>query len=248
MSRFQGKVALVTGAASGIGEAIAKRLAKDGATVIAADITSEKEGFTKTIGADVSYYQVDVTDEKAVHGLEGWIRLTYGGLDILANNAGIGGPSGLVHEYPIAAFEQIFNVNVRGAFMVLQAGIRLMLESGGGAVVNTASLAGFRGFPNASPYHASKGAMVMLTRTAAIEYATKSIRVNAVGPGLIATPLVQQLDNAEVALQQLTAQIPQGRPGQAPEVANVVAFLADDNEASHVTGQIWCIDGGRSAT
>ena len=244
-SRFAGKIALVTGAGSGIGAAIATRLARDGARVVLADISGQQDAVAATIGRDAVARTLDVACEDSVRGMEAWLRAEYGGLDILVNNAGIGFGQAPTHEYPIEQFDKVMSINVRGAYLMLQAGLRLMVESGGGAVVNTASIGGFRATPMSSAYIISKGAMVMMTRVAALEYADKGIRVNAIGPGVTRTPI---LDNAsDDVLAMLEAQIPQKRLGTADEIANVAAFLADNAEASHVTGQVWVIDGGRSA-
>jgi NAD(P)-dependent dehydrogenase (short-subunit alcohol dehydrogenase family) len=244
-ARFTGKVALVTGAASGIGEAIARRLHADGATVIIADVSEARGEIAESLGERAIARRLNVADEADVRATEEWIMAEYGKLNILANNAGIGGAQALTHEYPVGEFDKVMAVNVRGQFLVLQAGLRLMLANGGGAIVNTASVGGFRATPTSIAYIASKGADVMLTRTAALEYAQKGIRVNAVGPGTIATPILS--NSPQSFVEMLESQVPQGRLGRAEEVANVVAFLADDDQASHVTGQVWLVDGGRSA-
>lgn len=245
MSRFDQKLALVTGAGSGLGKAVAERLIADGARVILADITGAQDAVAIELGERAISRHLDVSSEESVAELEGWIRSEFGGLDILVNNAGIGGGQALTHEYPLETFDQVMSVNVRGAFMVLQAGLRLLLESGGGNVVNMASIGGFRATPNSSAYIISKGAMVMMTRVAALEYAQQGIRVNGVGPGVTRTAIID--NSPQEFIDMLAAQIPQGRLGEPSDVANVVAFLADDNETPHITGQIWLVDGGRSA-
>lgn len=241
--RLDGKIALVTGGGSGLGESIARKFAAEGATVVVADLSGRQEEVAESIGERAVARELDVADAASVAATEEWLRETYGRLDVLANNAGINGPAMLTHEYPIEEFDRVLGVNLRGAFMVQQAGLRLMLDQGG-AIVNTASIGGLYATPTASAYITSKGGVVMMTKTAALEYATKGIRVNAVAPGIIRTPWIDRLD-AEL-VDQLAAQVPQGRIGESDEAANVAAFLASD-EASHVTGQVWLVDGGRSA-
>lgn len=241
--RLDGKIALVTGGGSGLGESIARKFAAEGATVVVADLSGRQDEVAESIGERAVARELDVADAASVAATEEWLRETYGRLDVLANNAGINGPAMLTHEYPIEEFDRVLGVNLRGAFMVQQAGLRLMLDQGG-AIVNTASIGGLYATPTASAYITSKGGVVMMTKTAALEYATKGIRVNAVAPGIIRTPWIDRLD-AEL-VDQLAAQVPQGRIGESDEAANVAAFLASD-EASHVTGQVWLVDGGRSA-
>lgn len=241
--RLDGKIALVTGGGSGLGESIARKFAAEGATVVVADLSGRQDEVAESIGERAVARELDVADAASVAATEEWLRETYGRLDVLANNAGINGPAMLTHEYPLEEFDRVLGVNLRGAFMVQQAGLRLMLDQGG-AIVNTASIGGLYATPTASAYITSKGGVVMMTKTAALEYATKGIRVNAVAPGIIRTPWIDRLD-AEL-VDQLAAQVPQGRIGESDEAANVAAFLASD-EASHVTGQVWLVDGGRSA-
>lgn len=241
--RLDGKIALVTGGGSGLGESIARKFAAEGATVVVADLSGRQEEVAESIGERAVARELDVADAASVAVTEQWLRETYGRLDVLANNAGINGPAMLTHEYPLEEFDRVLGVNLRGAFMVQQAGLRLMLDQGG-AIVNTASIGGLYATPTASAYITSKGGVVMMTKTAALEYATKGIRVNAVAPGIIRTPWIDRLD-AEL-VDQLAAQVPQGRIGESDEAANVAAFLASD-EASHVTGQVWLVDSGRSA-
>lgn len=245
MTRFDGKLALVTGGASGIGEAITRKLHSEGATVIIADVSGAEAGLAESLGARALAYNLDVSDEGSVRNLERWLLSDHGGLDILANNAGVGGAQAPLHEYPVDEFDKVIAINLRGQFLVLQAGLRLMLERGGGSIVNTASVGGFRATPQSVAYISSKGGNVMLTRTAALEYAARNIRVNAVAPGVIETPILDGGDPHIRAL--LESQVPQGRLGRPEEVANVVAFLVDDMQASHVNGQVWIVDGGRSA-
>lgn len=241
--RLEGKIAVVTGGGSGLGESIARKFAAEGATVVVADLSGRQDEVAASLGNESVARHLDVADQESVQALEAWLRETYGKIDVLANNAGINGPALLSHEYPIEEFDRVLGVNLRGAFMVQQMGLRLMLEHGG-AIVNTASIGGLYATPTASAYITSKGGVVMMTKTAALEYATKGIRVNAVAPGIIRTPWIDKLDADLV--DQLAAQVPQGRIGESDEAANVAAFLVSD-EAGHVTGQVWLVDGGRSA-
>lgn len=240
--RLDGKIALVTGAASGIGEAIATKFAAEGATVIVADISEKREEVAQKIGATA--YALDVGDDAAIDELEKHLQDTYGGLDILANNVGVNGPAMDSHEYPLEDFDRVLHINVRQMFRMMQVGLRLMLAKGGGSIINTSSIGSVLATPQAVAYITSKGAVTMMTKTAAIEYAQRGIRVNAIGPGVTRTPWLDSL--GDELNEFLAGQVPQGRIGEASEMANVAAFLASD-EASHVTGQLWVIDGGRTA-
>ncbi|WP_458683497.1 SDR family NAD(P)-dependent oxidoreductase [Prescottella equi] len=242
--RLAGKSAVVTGAGSGIGRAIALKFAEEGAQVIAADVTEAVEETAARSDSIIPIY-CDVSQQSDVQNLEDEARARFGGLDVLANNAGVGGLSGVpLHEYSIEAFDKTHAVNVRGAFMMLQAGIRLMLESGGGTVVNTASTAGFRATPGSSGYVISKGGVVMMTRQAGYEYADQGIRVNAIAPGTTRTAILDGVPDE--IMKQLESRSPERRLGRPEEVASLALFLASD-ESSHIIGQCILIDGGRTA-
>ena len=246
---FSGKVALVTGAASGIGAAIAYRLAAADAKVIVADRDSRgAEAVTEAIrasGGAATSFEVDVGDAVEVEAMVGFAVRTYGGLHLAVNNAGIGGPSASVGDYPLDGWHEVLNVNLNSAFYGLKFEIPAILASGGGAIVNMASILGTLGFAQACAYVSAKHAMVGLTKTAALEYAKHGIRINAVGPGFIDTPLLSKnLDQA--ALQYVTGLHPIGRLGTANEVAALTCFLLSE-DASFITGSYHLVDGGYAA-
>lgn len=242
--KLTGKTAVVTGAGSGIGEAIARKFAAEGATVVVADFSGRQDEVAADIGELAIPYALDVSKDEEIDAFEKWLDEKFGGLDVLANNVGVNGPALDSHEYPIEDFDRVIHINVRQFFRMQQVGLRLMLKKGGGSIVNTASIGGLFATPQAAAYITSKGAVVMMTKTAALEYAARNIRVNAIGPGITRTPWIDQLDDSLVDM--LAAQVPQKRIGEASEMANVAAFLASD-EAGHVSGQVWVIDGARSA-
>jgi NAD(P)-dependent dehydrogenase (short-subunit alcohol dehydrogenase family) len=244
MGRIENKIALVTGAGSGIGRAISERFVDEGAHVIAVDVNGSEDDLASEKPGRITSYRCDVSIPEQIESLFDSVAKTFPRLDILCNNAGIGTAGVRVHEMELKDWDDIMAVNLRGFFLVLKHSLKLMLSQGGGAVINTASLGGFRATPGSSPYIASKGAQVMLTRTAALEYATDNIRINAVCPGIVETPSVQNLTPKMRSF--LESQIPQRRVCKPEEVASLALFLASE-EASHITGQCYIIDGGRSA-
>lgn len=241
MGRFDKRVAVVTGAASGLGRAYTERLVREGAMVLALDIAG-LDSFDGDAGGAIVTMTCDVSDEAQVAQAFDAARSRWGGIDLLFNNAGIGLGGTPLHLLEMAEYDRVMGVNARGAFMVMKQGIAAILETGrGGAIVNTGSTTGLRPNPLNGAYGAAKAALMLMTRQAAIEYAAKGIRVNAVVPGLIKTPMLSGVDSAK--LEMIAATIPLGRAGTPEDVAAAALFLASD-DAAYVTGVCHAVDGG----
>ena len=247
--RFADQTVIVTGGASGIGEACALLFAGEGAAVVIADIDPDAgERVVARIVADggrAVFMETDVGDRAATVRLVDRTVERFGRLDVLINNAGII-KTGDFLEISEADFDQVLRVNLKGAFLVGQAAARAMVKAGKGAIVNMSSANAVLAIPNQVPYVVSKGAMNQLTKVMALALADKGVRVNAVGPGSILTDLLKVVMNDEAARRKILSRTPLGRCGEPIEVAKVVAFLASD-DASYMTGQCIYPDGGRLA-
>jgi NAD(P)-dependent dehydrogenase (short-subunit alcohol dehydrogenase family) len=248
MNGIQDAVAIVTGASSGIGRAAAERFAEEGARVVAADVGVE--GGEETVrairdaGGEATFVETDVSESDDVAEMVNEAVTRYGGLDFAFNNAGIEGENDPTADQPADNWERVIDVNLKGVFLGMQAELSAMLDSGGGAIVNTSSIAGEVGFRGISPYVASKHGVIGLTKTAALEYGTEGVRVNAICPGVIRTPMVERSaeDDPEM-IEQVSAATPIGRIGEPEEIGDAAVWLCSD-DASFVTGEAMVIDGG----
>jgi len=250
MRRLDSKVALITGGGTGIGRAIARLFAQEGAAVV---ITGRrKEMLDQVVGAIEHRHgravavAGTVTDETHARSAVAQAVRTFGKLNILVNNAGVGAFGKALHETDDATWDELLAINLTGVFRMTRAAVPEMLKAGGGAIVNISSIAGLVGIPLSAAYSATKGALDALTRCLAIDYAKQGIRCNAVCAGLVRTPMAAPLLNDPTRSAQVLASYPMGRPGTPEEVANLVLYLASD-ESAWVTGTIVPIDGGMTA-
>ncbi|MGB7982348.1 MAG: SDR family NAD(P)-dependent oxidoreductase [Candidatus Nanopelagicales bacterium] len=242
---FSGRAALVTGAGSGIGQACAELLAQRGARVLVADIDlAAAERVASGIGGDAAPFQVDVGDPDQCDAMVAAAIDAFGRLDVAVNNAGIAGPSLPLGEYPTDGWRHVLGVHLDGTFFCCRAEIRTMKDSGGGSIVNMASILGSTGFQSAPAYVAAKHGIVGVTKAGALDHAADGIRLNSVGPGFIDTPLLADAPAEVVA--GVASLHPLGRLGTSAEVAELVCFLASD-AASNMTGGYYVVDGGYTA-
>ncbi|MEW5836999.1 MAG: glucose 1-dehydrogenase [Pseudomonadota bacterium] len=244
---LQDKVSLVTGAASGIGRAVALAYAREGAKVVVCDIDAKGgEDTTRMLreaGADTLFLRADVSNAEDCRMLVVQAVQAYGQLDIACNNAGIGGALAPTADYPDEAWAQVIGVNLSGVFYGMKHQLGQMSRQGRGAIVNVASILGAVGFANAPAYVAAKHGVVGLTKVAALEYSAAGVRVNAVGPAFVHTPMIAPVQADEASRQALTGMHPIGRLGEPEEVAELVLWLSSD-KASFVTGSYYPVDGG----
>ena len=247
MADFDGKVALVTGAASGIGRAVALHYARGGARVVVSDVSDAKGSETVRLiaeaGVEARFVKADVSRPEECEALVGETVAAFGRLDVACNNAGIGGEANVTGDYSVEGWRRVTDINLSGIFYCMKHEIAAMLEGGGGSIVNMASILGQVGFATAPAYVSAKHGVVGLTRTAAVEYGPRGLRINVVGPGFIRTPMISALENDPESYRTLVSLHPLGRLGEPEEVAEVVGFLSSER-ASFVTGAYYAVDGG----
>ena len=255
MKRVEGKVAIVTGGALGIGRAACLELAKEGAKVAVTDI-ADAEGQKvvdeiKGLGGTAKYWHVDTANEDEVSQAFVEIAKEFGSIDVLVNNAGIAGVNKPTHEITKDEWDKVINVNVSGVFYCTKHAIPAMKKAGAGSIINLSSIYGMIGAADLPPYHASKGAVRLMSKNDALIYAKDKIRVNSIHPGFIWTPLVEQLgkesaEGVDAFRKQLDSLHPIGHVGESEDIAYGVLYLASD-ESKFVTGTELVIDGGYTA-
>lgn len=239
--RLEGKVGVVTGGASGIGRAMAEAMVNEGAKIVIADVSGAQEQAAREMGPNASHFQVDVTNTVQVKAMLDHAVSTFGKLDILCNNAGLDGAFGQIEEYDEAEFDRVVSVNLKGVFLGIRHAIPLLRANGGGAIVNTASIAGSVVMPEMPAYCAAKAGVMQLTKVAAVQAARDNIRVNTICPGVIRTAMVAQLP--EEFISGLENATPAGRIADPEEVAMLAVYLASD-ESPFLNGVSVNIDGG----
>ena len=247
MPLFDGQVVIVTGGGSGIGQAACHLYAREGARVVVSDV--DEKGGMETVEAiqgmngDAIFVRADVSKPEDCEAMVASALEQFGRLDIAFNNAGIGGESAVTADYSLEGWQKVIDINLSGVFYCMKYEIPAMLTAGGGAIVNMASILGMVAFENSSAYVAAKHGVVGLTKNAAVEYAKQGLRINAVGPAFIRTPLIAGIEENEQARDLLVSLHPLGRLGEAEEVAEAVIWLSSQ-KASFITGAYYPIDGG----
>ncbi len=247
--KFDGKAVVLTGGATGIGRATALAFARAGAAVMIGDVDARAADTVAAIteaGGKAAFSHSDVRDAAAMTALVRDCVARFGGMHMAFNNAGVLPPPLPFHEVPVGDLDFILDVDLKGVYFSMQAQIRHFLENGGGAIVNTASIAGIIADPNMSSYVAAKHAVVGLTKAVAVEYAQRKIRVNCIGPGFVATPMTQAWLDSEEFTRAMYAQNISGRAAQPEEIAGTVLHLCSD-AASFINGALFVIDGGHTA-
>jgi NAD(P)-dependent dehydrogenase (short-subunit alcohol dehydrogenase family) len=252
--RLANKVALITGAGSGMGKAAALLFASEGAAVAAVDVNEAAAlEVAKEItgrGGKAFGMRADVANPADAEAMVEETVKRFGKLNVLYNNAGIEGEANLTARYSVEGFDHVIGINLRGVFLGMKYAIPHMIKAGGGSIINTSSTAGYAGTKGGCAYVAAKHGVIGLTKTAALEYGRRNIRVNAICPGPIATPLLERIaayqKKKEVTVESMAANSPMGRPGAPEEIARVALFLASD-EASYANGAAFAIDGGMLA-
>jgi NAD(P)-dependent dehydrogenase (short-subunit alcohol dehydrogenase family) len=252
MKRLENKVTLVTGGALGIGKATCKLLAAEGSSVAITDILDDEgkalEDEITSSGGTAAYWHLDVSSEKEVDKVMSEVNDRFGSIDVLVNNAGISGVNKPTHEISLEEWQHVIDINVNGVFLCTKYAIPFMTRNGRGSIINISSIYGIIGAADIPPYHASKGAVRIMTKTDALQYAKQHIRVNSVHPGYIWTPLVEHMgEESDLGVDKFREHLdslhPLGHVGEPDDIAYGILFLASD-EAKFVTGSELVIDGG----